>query len=77
MDESRMLGLTVRQLHELCERQIDAGNGDKHIIISDDDEGNGFHTLFYDFTTSKKDVEYALSTEHDHTHTVENCIVLG
>lgn len=39
-------GLTVKQLFECCKKQIALGNGDKHILISDDDEGNGYHTLF-------------------------------
>ena len=33
------------------------GLGEKKIMISRDDEGNGFHTLFYGFTTDKKDIE--------------------
>ena len=43
-------GQTVGDLFLLCIGQILKGNKDKHIQISDDDEGNGFHTLFYGFT---------------------------
>ena len=42
--------LTVKDLYEKCKEQIDQGNGDKKILISADDEGNGFHGLFYPFT---------------------------
>lgn len=31
--------MTVKELKEACEFQIDIGNGDKHIAISRDDEG--------------------------------------
>ena len=48
------LGLTVNQLFALCAEQIKKGNGNKHIIISNDDEGNGYHTLFYSFTDDKE-----------------------
>lgn len=48
--------MTVKELKELCEQQIAKGNGDKIILISDDDEGNGFHELYYEFT---EDVEEA------------------
>jgi len=34
--------------------QIAAGNGNKTILISSDDEGNGYHTLWY---TTESDVE--------------------
>lgn len=43
-------GLTVRELLALCKEQVKAGNGNKHVQISADDEGNGFHTLFLGFT---------------------------
>lgn len=42
-------GITVRELAALCYQQIKKGNGNKHILISDDDEGNGYHTLLYAF----------------------------
>lgn len=71
------LGLTVNDLFELCKEQIKKGNGNKHIIISNDDEGNGYHTLFYSFTDNKEILEYMLEEEHDGTHTVDNCVCLG
>lgn len=42
--------LTVNDLYKLCAEQIKKGNGGKHILLSDDDEGNGFHCMFYAFT---------------------------
>lgn len=71
------LGLTVSRLLELCKEQVDKGNGDKHIIISDDDEGNGYHTLFYSFTDDAETLESILEYEHDGTHTPDNCVCLG
>jgi len=68
------LGIKVKELYALCAGQIKRGNGDKHILISDDDEGNGFHTLFCGFT---EEVEDFLSLEHDRTHNKDNCIILG
>lgn len=71
------LGLTVNQLLELCKKQVKKGNGNKHIIISNDDEGNGYHTLFYAFTDDAENLQYILEEEHDRTHTVDNCVCLG
>ena len=43
-------GITVEQLYEECAKQIKAGNGKRHIMISEDDEGNGYHELFIGFS---------------------------
>ena len=45
-----MLGLTINDLAKCCAKQIEKGYGDKKILISNDDEGNGFHELFYEFS---------------------------
>lgn len=41
--------ITVKQLLEYCKKQVKEGNGDRVIMISDDDEGNGYHYLWYQF----------------------------
>lgn len=46
-----MKPITVEMLKKLCEEQIKKGNGKKVIMISQDDEGNGYHYLWYAFTT--------------------------
>lgn len=52
-------GLTVNALCVECMKLIAEGKGEKHIQISMDDEGNGFHTLFYGFTDDhKNDYDY-------------------
>lgn len=48
-----MKPITVKQLHKLCEEQIAKGNGNKVIMISQDDEGNGYHYLWYSFSVAK------------------------
>ena len=42
--------LTIKDLKKYCDKEIKKGNGDKMILISVDDEGNGYHSLFYAFT---------------------------
>ena len=49
-----MKPLTVKQLYRECKKQIDAGKGDNVIMISQDDEGNGYHYLWYSFSTVKE-----------------------
>ena len=45
-----MKAMTVNMLFEECRKQIKAGNGNKTIMISQDDEGNGYHYLWYTFS---------------------------
>jgi len=42
--------LTVEQLYFACRRQMQQGNSQKVVMISNDDEGNGYHYLWYEFT---------------------------
>lgn len=72
------LGFTVYESKQFCDAQIKKGNGNKHVLISCDDEGNGFHTLFYQFIDSDDaGFEGLLALEHDGTHTKDNCVILG
>ena len=71
------LGITVNELFEFWKKKKKKGNGEKHVLISSDDEGNNFHTLFYGFTDEPEEVQYLLEYEQDGTHTVDNCVVLG
>lgn len=42
--------MTVERLLQLCIKEYEKGNGNKVIVISDDNEGNGYHGMFYGFT---------------------------
>lgn len=74
-------GITVRELYQFCGEQLRKGNGDKYVLISNDDEGNGYHTLFYQFTTREdctNDIFASLlEMEHDGTHSMDDCVFLG
>ena len=48
---ARQKAITIEQLYVECSKQIKAGNGKRHILLSGDDEGNSFHELFYGFST--------------------------
>lgn len=41
--------MTVKQLLKLCQEEVKKGNGDKFIVVADDNEGNGYHGMFYGF----------------------------
>ena len=54
---NRTRGITVKVLKKLVDEQVKLGNGDKEVLLSCDDEGNGYHTLFYGFTTEEESLK--------------------
>ena len=52
-----MNGITVKELALACNDIIRKGYGDKVILLSNDDEGNGYHTLYYTFLTDKNEIK--------------------
>lgn len=46
--------VTVKQLYEDMAKRVEKGQGNYPIFISDDEEGNGFHGLFYVSTCAKE-----------------------
>jgi hypothetical protein len=71
-----MKAIDVKTLKKLCEKEIKKGNGDKVIMISQDDEGNGFHYLWYAFC----DPDEALVDDYlidERIAKKENTIILG
>lgn len=67
--------ITVKQLYKLCKEQIDKGNGNKVIMISQDDEGNGYHYLWYSFSVAK----YVVTENEIHKDiaSLDDTIILG
>lgn len=72
-------GYTVEQLREFCDKQIKAGNGKRHILISADDEGNGYHELFYSFGSVEDCIAYHTDLPYgvDFATAQKEYIVLG
>ena len=70
--------ITVKQLKDLCDQQIAKGNGDKEILISQDDEGNSYHSLFYGFMDSLDSIKECkeFSGFHD-DNKPEDVVILG
>lgn len=70
-----MKQLKVKQLYELCKTQVEKGNGDKYIAVADDNEGNGFHGMFFGFT---EEVEGCINLINDsQIIDVNKLIILG
>lgn len=72
-----MKQLTINELLKLCQQQVKKGNGNKKIIISDDNEGNGYHGLFYAFTEIDEDEKEYYQIYDSETDDINEIIVLG
>lgn len=71
--------ITVNQLLEFCKKEVKAGNWDKHILITSDDEGNEYHWLFYAFNDDYDEIKQLEEfwMIHDNDLDLENVILLG
>lgn len=70
--------LTVKELCAICMQEIRNGNGDKKIVVSDDNEGNGYHGLFYGLTEIDDNDSYLGSLIYDtQEEQLCNLIILG
>lgn len=67
--------MTISRLFELCKKEIQKGNGNKNIVISDDNEGNGYHGLFYGFTLVTDD--FVDDIYDSITNSTTDTIILG
>lgn len=74
-----MKALKVKDLYEIVKHEIDRGNSDKTIMLSDDDEGNGYHYLFFGMTLGKDMIDddmFMMSVDENYVP-IEDTIVLG
>lgn len=74
--------ITVDMLQRMCKEMSKIGLGDKKILISNDDEGNGYHELFFAFTETDevltgRNAEYMLPFGVSHEDAINNYIILG
>lgn len=77
--ETKDYTITVNQLLEFCQKQVKAWNGDKKILISRDDEGNGYHNLYYQFTDDYDEIKETqeFCDIGDIRDDLENYVLLG
>lgn len=69
--------MTIKTLKALCNKYIKQGYGDRMIVISDDNEGNGFHGLFYGFTIINKGEESMYDIYDSQSNDINKIIILG
>lgn len=70
------MGITVKELYRACKEQIEKGNRNKIVLLSGDDEGNNYHTLFQLFTDNKDEIECVSDVFHDNNDP-DDVVLLG
>jgi hypothetical protein len=74
-----MQQMKLKDLYKACQKLMKEGKGEKTLILSDDNEGNGYHGMFYTLTEiSDEDAKYYQGCVYDtNEEEVTNCIVVG
>ena len=68
--------MTVRQLLMYAEQLVAQGYGNKEVLVSNDDEGNGYHTLYYQFTTNEREIRNCAKAGMFHDNNKPDEVVL-
>ena len=69
--------LTIDELYSILRTERIKGNGKKKIMISTDDEGNGYHPRFLGVTPSTEDFSYATCYGVSFEDAKNDCVILG
>lgn len=77
-----MKRITLRDLYAAIAREMAKGNGDKIVLVADDDEGNGYHPIYYTITPTEGNFSeeiFAISNTYGISpkDCMEKCIILG
>lgn len=46
--------LKIKDLYEVLKEEMAKGNGDKYVITGDDNEGNGYHGMYFKATPAEE-----------------------
>lgn len=64
-----MKALNINDLHKYCEKEMLKGHGDYVVFVTDDEEGNGYHALWFIGETAedmtKENRKYCEEINHD------------
>ena len=70
--------IKLKDLYQSCKEQMEAGNGEKSLILSDDNEGNGYHGMFFTLTViTPENVDGFVGLIGDNADNIHNIIVVG
>ena len=69
--------ITIDELYSILRTERIKGNGKKKIMISTDDEGNGYHPLFFGVTPITDEFNFATFYGVYFEDAKNDCVILG
>lgn len=72
-----MKQMKLKDLYAACKREVENGNGEKYLIAPSDNEGNGYHGVFFLLTPIINGELYDGLLMDSVERNPENCIVVG
>lgn len=63
--------ITIDQLIEAARKAKKLYGGDKYVLLSDDEEGNGFHECYYTFSNAEGGISMPSDLDP------KDCVILG
>ena len=74
-----MQQIKLKDLYEACKRQMEAGNGEKSLVVSGDNERNHYYGMFYTLTpiTAENKEGFQGLIYDNNEMSLENIIVVG
>lgn len=68
----KQIGISVAQLAEYFNKEVEAGHGDYKVFVTDDEECNGYHSLWCLGQTAKE-IEQSCGKEMRNNTEESNC----
>lgn len=76
-----MTQLTVKELYRELGKLVKQGHGNKAVVVADDNEGNGYHGIYYSVTSTPKSVKECIEASNGLSDSQEkdykNIIIVG
>lgn len=74
-----MQQIKLKELYAVCKKLMKEGHGNKTLVLSDDNEGNGYHGMFFTLTVITPDNKSAFAgmVSDNQEPNLENMIIVG
>lgn len=58
---NKITQVTVKEMYEQLKKAVAEGHGDKYLIAANDNEGNGYHGVFYHYSPAEECIKDMIS----------------
>lgn len=76
-----MIQMTVEKLYNELKELVEKGQGNKKVVVADDNEGNAYHGIFYSCTSDPKEVKANIEVSNglydSQTKNYKDIVIIG